>query len=620
SGTRMGGRGIDPIIRGQSENRLNILLDGAYVHGGCPNRMDPPTAYSSINSYDSITVIKGSQTVVYGSGGSGGTVLFERLTPRFNTGETYRAKATAGYRGNSDTQQYGVDIAAGNQDGFVRGIVDYSDANNYEDGDNNTVRSAYTNKDGLIILGYTPNADTRLELSYEANREEDVLFAGAMMDAPYSDNDTTRLIFSTGRPGALFTAVKAELYYSEIDHLMDNYSLRSLTGMMKMRTPSSSDTRGGRLSSKIHANNGTIWTVGADFQKNSRNADRFTGMVMGGIPATLQSIIWPDVDLEQTGVFTELSKPLNDSNSLKAGLRYDRIDASAGRVDDDPQLRSPGEMYRDYYGISDTDQSEDNIGGFITLEHALDHDSAVYVTMSRSVRTADATERYIAADTPAMMADMRWAGNPGLDPEQHHQLELGYTRDIGTWDTTASLYYNDVTDYILRDRFHVIGDNATIYRNVEAELYGFELETGIRWASHWSSRATLAYVHARNSDDSRPIAQIPPLSGTVSLEYTRGDWNLGGLVRAEARQVRVEDDPVTDSGQDAGETPGWAVLDLFGHYEGSERLIMTAGINNVFDRTYAYHVNRASVDPFNPTAIKVNEPGREYWLRLSVDL
>ena len=76
SGSRMGGRGIDPIIRGQNSNRLNILLDGAYVYGGCPNRMDPPTAYTSLNSYDRITVIKGSQTVIYGGGGPGGTVLF----------------------------------------------------------------------------------------------------------------------------------------------------------------------------------------------------------------------------------------------------------------------------------------------------------------------------------------------------------------------------------------------------------------------------------------------------------------------------------------------------------------------------------------------------------------
>ena len=34
SGSRMGGHGIDPTIRGLSQTQLNVLLDGAYVHGG----------------------------------------------------------------------------------------------------------------------------------------------------------------------------------------------------------------------------------------------------------------------------------------------------------------------------------------------------------------------------------------------------------------------------------------------------------------------------------------------------------------------------------------------------------------------------------------------------------
>ncbi|MGB5442665.1 MAG: TonB-dependent receptor, partial [Gammaproteobacteria bacterium] len=394
SGIRQGGRGIDPIIRGQTNNRLNILLDGAYVHGGCPNRMDPPTAYTSMNSYDNIIVIKGSQSVIYGGGGSGGTLLFERRTPRFSDDEPYRAEVSAGYKGNSDTQQYGADVAAGSRDWFIRGIVDYNDANNYEDGDGNTVRSAYTNKEGVIILGYTPSNDTRLELSYEANREEDVLFAGARMDAPYSDNDTTRLRFESGTPVGIFAGVKAELYYSNIDHLMNNFSLRPppANPMMKMKTPSSSDTGGGRMSGEIDAGNGMVWTLGADYQKNNRDAERFSGAALG----TLQSIIWPDVDLQQTGLFAEFTRPLSDRDSLKAGIRYDHVEASAGRASEKPLLRSPEQMYVAYNGTTEADSSEDNVGGFLTLEHRLDHGTAVYATLSRAVRTADATERYIA--------------------------------------------------------------------------------------------------------------------------------------------------------------------------------------------------------------------------------
>jgi iron complex outermembrane receptor protein len=390
------------------------------VFGGYQNRMDLPTTYSSMNAYDSITVIKGSHTVIYGGGGPGGTVLFERITPRFYPGEQYRASASTGYTSNSDTWQIGADAAIGNSNGYRRTIVDYIDANNYEDGAGDTVRSAYTNKDGIILLGYTPTADTLLELFYEANREDDVLFAGAGIDSPSSDNDTRRLKFETGSPEGVLDAMKAELYYSEIDHLMDNYSLRTLSTPMKMRAPSSSDTGGGRVIGEINASNGRVWTVGTDYMKNNRDAKRYAGPGTGGTPTTLQSILWPDVDLAQTGLFAELTRPLTDRDSLTAGVRYDYVDTSAGRADEDalvavmpgpppmPVFRSPEDLYQLYYGTRDDDHTENNIGGFVTLRHVLESNSAVYATLSRSVRTADATERYIASDNG--MGSMRWIG------------------------------------------------------------------------------------------------------------------------------------------------------------------------------------------------------------------
>ena len=79
SGSRFGGRGIEPIIRGQSQTQVNVLLDGAYLHGGCPNRMDPPTSYAALETYEKVTVEKGVQTLQHGSGGSGGTVSYTHL-------------------------------------------------------------------------------------------------------------------------------------------------------------------------------------------------------------------------------------------------------------------------------------------------------------------------------------------------------------------------------------------------------------------------------------------------------------------------------------------------------------------------------------------------------------
>ncbi len=63
---RMGGHGLEVTIRGMDQNQLNIMNDGAFHFGGCPNRMDPPTSHMQLYSYDKVTVKKGYTTVVDG--------------------------------------------------------------------------------------------------------------------------------------------------------------------------------------------------------------------------------------------------------------------------------------------------------------------------------------------------------------------------------------------------------------------------------------------------------------------------------------------------------------------------------------------------------------------------
>ncbi len=629
SGIRMGGRGIDPIIRGQSQTRLNILIDGAYIHGGCPNRMDPPTAYNGIDTFENITVMKGSQTVLYGGGGSGGTVLFEREKPEFTADKKYMGSFSAGFKDNSEYWETSIDVAAGNSDGYLRGLATYSDADNYEDGDGNKVSSAFTGKEGTVIAGYNFDAKSNIELSYTANREDDIYFAGAGMDSPWTDNDLYQLKFNTENAVGPFSAIKAEIYSSDVDHLMDNYSLRK-KGMPNMyaRAPSTSDTDGGRVIATFQQTAHT-WNVGVDYQDNTRKAERYSAMsaAAANSATTPDSILWPDAELKQTGIFAEMERPLDENNRVKVGLRYDYVEANISKADDTAQFNTPmgviqytpRDLYNGYYDKSaSTSTTENNVGGFIRLEHRLDENAALYGSLSRSVRTADATERYISANSP--MATMRWIGNTNLEPEAHHQIEIGYQRRQANWDFDVSIYYNDVSDFILRDRAHdqsgiKLDDNASIYRNVDAELYGFETGLNMRWNDNWSSVFTLAYVHAENTSDDRAIAQTPPLEGTINLEYNKNDWRIGGLIRAQDNQSRVEDNINEDSGLDAEKTPGWATLDIFGSYEGHDNLTVSAGVNNLFDLTYAYHVNRASTDPFNPDAIQVNEPGREVWLK-----
>ena len=92
---------------------------------------------------------------------------------------------------------------------------------------------------------------------------------------------------------------------------------------------------------------------------------------------------------------------------------------------------------------------------------------------------------------------------------------------------------------------------------------------------------------------------------------------LGGNVRAVDEQTRVDDDPTTGSGLDFGESPSFAILNLYGSYKISKQGELKFGIDNVFDKLYAEHLNKPNA--FDPLPIQVNEPGRSIWARLNMN-
>ncbi len=120
----------------------------------------------------------------------------------------------------------------------------------------------------------------------------------------------------------------------------------------------------------------------------------------------------------------------------------------------------------------------------------------------------------------------------------------------------------------------------------------------------------MAYVRATNTTDDRPIAQTPPLNGKLQLDYNRGKWGLGTRVNFAARQDRID----LLSKQEVGETAGYGTLDFYGNYQLNKTFNLRAGIDNVFDKTYAEHTNRANL--MDIEAIQVNEPGRTAWLKV----
>jgi iron complex outermembrane recepter protein len=602
SGSRLGGHGIDPILRGQAQNRLNIILDQAYIFGGCPNRMDPPTAYANLDSYDNITIIKGVQSVLWGAGGSGGSIKFSRLPPQFGDSLDYRVKTNLGYKSNGDVNNFNLDAASGNNLAYLRGIVQYSSGNDYNDGDGNRIRSAFNTKSAYLSAGYAPNQTTMLQLSIEEVRESDILFAGSSMDAPQSDATIVRFSITQ-------TDLQFSLYHSAVEHVMDNFSLRPLNAPMKMLADTESTTYGGRLSYDVKLTDAVL-TLGLDHQVNQKQADRYVGMPTANQLNNLQSLMWGDIDTKQIGVFAQAEIALDD-DIIIGGVRYDYITAQAKQANRANSAgQTPNMLFNQYYALNATKQSEHNLTALIRYETKPQFlaDYNIFAGLSRSVRTADASERFMSAthQNPAQ----RWIGRPDIAPEQHYQFDLGlYTQQLD-YDLNLSGFYNRVKDFILRDKAI---DGASIYRNINADLYGFELDLTWKTIENLLIDVGLSYVRGHNKSDDRALAYIPPLEAIIGVNYNLPGYKLllAGNLRLAAKQNRI------DEQFDAGTSPSYEVLDLYASYNFNSNLGLQLGVDNVFDHTYAYHVNRANVDPFNPTAVRVNEPGRNWWLRFN---
>lgn len=604
---RRGGRGFDPVIRGQSENQINVISDGAYNFGGCPSRMDPPTTYIGFDNFDQVTVIKGNRTVIYGPGGSGGTLIFEHGRPQFSD-KNYRGEIVAGYTSNSDIESYSANVAAGNKDGYVRVFGEKKSSGNYDDADGNTVSSAFDSLNSGIIAGYDLTSDNYIEASYERAEEEDIFYAGNGMDSPYADSTTSRVKWEHSGNWLWLDGFELNLYRSDVDHLMDNYTLRDRNPMPNgMATPSSSDTWGGRFLGKIESDKATL-RIGADHMANNRRARAYMDMGKDGTYDMLSAYLWPDLELRRSGVFAELDYQLTEKDTARIGLRYDLFEMDATKAEEPVGMMNAGTpttLYQTYYGTEATRNETNDLGIVLGWDRRLENDKLFSANLSRSVRHPDSTEAFMARNAMGVI----WVGNPDIQPEIHQQLDLTLMGQQEYRQWSATVFWNEVDDYIERYQ----NNNASLYRNISASLRGFEVDVKDQLAGSLYGKFGLAYT--RGKGENGDLANISPLTARLSLTYEAAQWALGGEIVAADRQTNFDEDVDVNE-----ETPGFAVVNLFSNWNPVDRVTLEAGIENLLDKQYAYHVNRASVDPFDPTAIRVFEPGRQAWIRLRYEI
>lgn len=576
---RKGGSSGDPLFRGLGGSRLSVNADDQFIYGGCGMRMDPPTAYIHPNSFDKVVVTKGPQTVTQGMGLVSGSVQFIRKDPDF-TEKPYNINATL-TAGSNDRLDGSLEAEFGGKYGYVRTNISHNEADDYKDGDGNRIHSNFKRDSQMLQLGVTPTENTTIAGTYERSRAK-VAYADRMMDGSKFDRDAWNIRFTQRNLTPWFSELELRYGKSEIDHVMDTYSLRTIYSAGKQIKNANNPKRNtdtGRLKAtfdwdKLNLQTGLDYLDDVHVARMERGGDGYS-----------HKPYMPNQSFKQWGIFTEASWQQTDNQRWVAGLRHDQVKAhyDTARVTD-PVLKH---------------QKFNLNSGFLRWERNTDNGLKYYAGFGIAERAPDYWER-LRSEHKAIRA------------EQNRQIDAGVIWKRPNLHASVSVFGSDIKDFIMMERQ---GMNFNV-RNINASRFGGEAEVKWTFAPNWEVGTSLAYTHGKNRTDGKPLAQTPPLEWNNTLAFDNGKFSAGALWRVVAKQNRYSKGQGNIVGQDIGASSGFGVLSLNAGWKFSKYATLQGGVDNVFNKTYAEFVSRGGDPSAGTQTMRVNEPGRTAWLRL----
>jgi iron complex outermembrane recepter protein len=601
---RRSGIANDIILRGQKRDNINVLVDGAKVYGACPNRMDPPTSHIITSNIDKITVVEGPYDVEH-MGTLSGLVSVDTVKPQAGVHGTANVGfGSYGYRKLSGTLTGGTDR--------VRALIGASGewSDQYKDGDGNTFadqidnaiaagqaaagnaylpserdKAAYAKKSlmGKLYIDLTDNQELRL--GYTANRSNGVLYPNSAMDARYDNSDLYNVQYIAKNLGTWSKELKAEYYYSYVDHPMWTRWRKASLMMGTMTNHLTSTIQGATLKNTAALTDTADFTLGVDGSiRNWDGSYDLNGVDKG------PSI--DDANTRNIGVFAELEKRYEKA-AVKLGVRYD-----------DTKITSGNDAL--------PDNSYNSVGAYIFSDYKTSSVLAFFGGIGTASRVPDGRELYFQKSGNII-------GTPNLDQTTNYEADLGMKNTYDAFTMRTRVFYSRLHNYIYYDATPTLAEHRFV--NIDATIYGFELSGS--WYMSESVYLDFGAAWQRGTKDhpldgqtNTNLADIPPLKGNASL-----NWNYNGDSIATVEGIAANKWHMIDDQNGEQPIDAWAILNLRVDHRFDRHFGLIAGVDNVFDRTYAVSntykdLTLLSVDP-NADVMLLNEPGRYFYANLS---
>ena len=613
--------------RGLFGDRVNVNSDGATYKSACANAMDAPLSHVPTSLTEILSIKRGIASVSSGIETLGGNIVQRSRRGEFSEDNEvkFSGKTTNGVNSVNNAYYTSIFSSVANSNHKFRVGASREEGGNYDWNGGENIDTSHERNAGALGYGYrTDDENHELDFSYNYNDTHTTGTPSLPMDIVYSRGGVSNFSYQ-GLVDDQYT-VNTEFSYQDIQHKMDNYSLRGhIPNIATRESNNSARGFGYKVSVDIPMYDGSL-LIGTDGDNIEHDAT-----ITNPNMAAFRVKNFNNVERDRYGLFSEWKGELIRDWSMELGTRLNWVRMDANDVGGSAGPFSPvGPGTKLANSFNDKKHAKDdlNVDVVAVVTHNLNSDLDVELGFGRKTRSPSYQERYLWLPLNATggLADGRnYIGNIELKPEVSYQAELGFNWQMDSAYILPRVFYRYVEDYIQgtpTDNSAALAMNSSTleFSNIDAYLYGFDVEGGFRFMDDWKVDMMVSYVRGRRDDKSDNLYRIAPLNGRIGLFYDTDEWLAGSEL------IGYDDQNETADFNDEVATDGYFIWNLRAQYRPQfttiKGLQIGVGIENVLDESYRTHLSGLNRNPSNDgTAVGEHLPGagRNFYATLSYD-
>ena len=327
---------------------------------------------------------------------------------------------------------------------------------------------------------------------------------------------------------------------------------------------------------------------------------------------------FPKNTTDRFGIYLQDTIQLTDKWSLIPGVRYDYYKMTP-KADEGYENVNPGEEF------APEKISDNNLSWRLGTIYKFTDNFSAYFQYSQGFKVPPYDLAYFYFDHVAFCDfsiftcfGIRILPASDLVPEESDSYEIGVRGDIGNFSYNISAYYNDYDNFIeVAYLGSVDGDyfgfplvtDVFQYQNIDsARISGAEFRFDYYLGRNVSMFLNGEYMDSEDKTTGEQLRTIQPFNGTLGMNYYRGSFSLDAMLKWTDDMNKVPEGAVT--------TDGYVTVDLFARYEFSSRLMLSAGIINLFDKEYIEYSSVAGIPDNGRDVTPFTQPGRTVSARL----